>query len=63
CDNAVIGPQHAPLYRGLHDHLHEVLACDDIGEGGRNLVRRDMQRCRDVLVTLGHNASDEPTTV
>lgn len=63
CDNAVIGPQHAPHYRGLHDHLHEVLACDDIGEGGRNLVRRDTQRCRDVLVTLGHNASDEPTTV
>ncbi|ODV43423.1 hypothetical protein AWV79_17355 [Cupriavidus sp. UYMMa02A] len=52
CNNAVIGPEHAPIYRGLHDHLQEVLDCDDIGEGGRNLVRRDMQRCRDVLVAL-----------
>lgn len=52
CDNAVIGPQHAALYTGLHDHLQEVLACDDIGEGGRNMVSRDMQRCRSVLEDL-----------
>lgn len=59
CNNAVIGPEYAPLYRGLHDHLQEVLACDDIGEGGRNLVRRDMQRCRDVLVTLSQGDNSE----
>ncbi len=53
CNNAVIGPQHAPLYMGLYDHLKEVRDCDDIGEGGLNVVRRDMDRCRRVLVALG----------
>jgi hypothetical protein len=52
CNNAVIGPQHAPLYKGLYDHLKEVRDCDDIGEGGLNVVRRDMDRCRRVLVAL-----------
>jgi hypothetical protein len=52
CKNAVIGPQHAPLYKGLYDHLKEVRDCDDIGEGGLNVVRRDMDRCRRVLVAL-----------
>lgn len=52
CSNAVIGPQHAPLYSGLYDHLKEVRDCDDIGEGGLNVVRRDMDRCRRVLSAL-----------
>lgn len=52
CNNAVIGPQHAPLYEGLYDHLKEVRDCDDIGNGGLNVVRRDMDRCRRVLVAL-----------
>ena len=62
CSNAVIGPQHVPLYRGLHDHLKEVRDCDDIGEGGLNVVRRDMDRCRRVLVALGQ-ADPEGSTV
>jgi hypothetical protein len=37
CSNAVIGAQHAPLYRGLHEHLKEVTKCDDLGEGGLKL--------------------------
>ena len=52
CNNAVIGPQHAPLYKGLYDHLKEVRDCDDIGEGGLTVVQRDMDRCRRVLMTL-----------
>lgn len=52
CKNAVIGPQHAPLYKGLYDHLNEVRKCDDIGEGGSTVVGRDMERCRRVLVAL-----------
>ena len=35
-----------------YDHLKEVRDCDDIGEGGLNVVRRDMDRCRGVLVAL-----------
>lgn len=53
CNNAVIGPQHAPLYRGLYEHLQEVRDCDDIGESGQSVVQRDMDRFRNVLVTLG----------
>lgn len=60
CSNAVIGHQHARLYQGLYDHLKEVLVCDDIGEGGLNMVRRDMARCRDVLVALGHDDQELP---
>ena len=52
CNNALIGPQHAPFYKGLYDHLKEVRDCDDIGEGGLNVVRRDMNRCRRVLAAL-----------
>ena len=35
-----------------YDHLKEVRDCDDIGEGGLNVVRRDMDRCRRVLAAL-----------
>jgi integrase len=52
CENAVISQMHAPLYRGFLDHLQEVFDRDDIGEGGRSLVRRDMNRCQDVLDAL-----------
>jgi hypothetical protein len=52
CSNAVIGPEHAPLYKGLYDHLKEVRDCVDIGEGGLSVVRRDMNRCHKVLVAL-----------
>ena len=58
CSNAVIGLKHAQLYRGLHDHLNEVRQCDDIGEGGLKLVRRDMNRCRNVLLALGQDAPE-----
>lgn len=59
CGNAVIGVEHAPLYSGLFNHLKEVLDCDDIGEGGLNVVRRDMDRCRKVLVALGEQDPQE----
>jgi hypothetical protein len=59
CSNAVIGLKHAPIYRGLHDHLNEVVSkCDDIGDGGLKLVRRDMDRCRNVLEGLGQNVPE-----
>lgn len=59
CSNAVIGLQHAPIYRGLHDHLNEVVSkCDDIGDGGLKIVRRDMDRCRKVLQGLGQDVPE-----
>jgi hypothetical protein len=48
--------KHAPVYRGLHDHLNEVvIKCDDIGDGGLKLVRRDLDGCRKVLQGLGQD--------
>jgi len=52
CRNAVIGTRHLPIYRGLRDHLAEVLQCTDIGQAGMKLVRRDMDRLNGVLNCL-----------
>lgn len=53
CDNAVIGRGHTHIYHHLYNNLKELLHCPDIGEGGRQRVERDLNRCRDVLVQLG----------
>ncbi|TPG93429.1 integrase [Pseudomonas caspiana] len=53
CNNAVIGRDHAAIYQRLYDDLKGLLNCPDIGEGGRQRVERDLNRCRDVLVQLG----------
>jgi hypothetical protein len=53
CGNAVIGLRHAPIYLGLYNQLKELEDCPDIGEGGRARVRRDLARCRQVLIGLG----------
>lgn len=54
CDNAVIGRNHAHLYQRLYDDLKEVAKCDDIGPAGQARVLRDLERCREVLVSLGY---------
>lgn len=53
CNNAVIGRGHAAIYQRLYDDLKGLLHCPDIGEGGRQRVQRDLNRCRDVLAQLG----------
>ncbi|ELF7106282.1 TPA: integrase [Pseudomonas aeruginosa] len=53
CNNAVIGRDHAPIYQRLYDDLKGLLHCPDIGDGGRQRVERDLNRCRDVLIQLG----------
>jgi integrase len=53
CSNAVIGLRHTPIYKRLYDDLKGLLHCPDIGEGGRQRVERDLNRCRDVLTHLG----------
>lgn len=53
CNESVIGGVHAPIYKHLYDDLKGLLHCKDIGEGGRQRVERDMNRCRDVLLQLG----------
>lgn len=53
CNNAVIGPVHAPIYKRLLDDLKELLDCPSIGESGRQRVERDLNRCRDVLIQMG----------
>ena len=58
CHHAVVGQRHAPLYRGLYDHLKEVTDRDDIGPSGQALVQRDRQRYRRVLVELGQDLEE-----
>lgn len=53
CDHSVIGSIHGPIYQRLYDDLKGLLNCKDIGEGGRQRVERDLNRCRNVLVQLG----------
>lgn len=55
CNNAVIGRNHAAIYQRLFDDLRGLLHCPDIGEGGRQRVERDLNRCRSVLAQLGMN--------
>jgi integrase len=53
CNNSVIGRRHAPIYIALYNDLKTLEGCDDIGEGGRARVARDLARCRNVLTALG----------
>jgi integrase len=53
CNHAVIGRGHAAIYQRLYDDLKGLLHCTDIGEGGRQRVERNLNRCRDVLAQLG----------
>lgn len=55
CSNAVIGRSHTHIYKGLFNSLQELGACEDIGEGGKARVQRDLDRCRRVLTSLGHD--------
>lgn len=58
CNNAVIGRAHYRLYQRLYDDLRDVLKCDDIGPSGQARLRRDMARCREVLVALGYDPEE-----
>lgn len=53
CSHAVIGRGHAAFYQRLYDDLKGLRHCSDIGEGGRQRVERDLNRCRYVLAQLG----------
>lgn len=53
CNNAVIDARHGPIYLRQYNDLKELLHCQDIGEGGRQRIERDLKRCRDVLIQLG----------
>ena len=55
CENAVIERRHGAIYQGLLDALTTLEHCEDIGEGGRSRVQRDLVRCRSVLSSLGYD--------
>jgi len=61
CHNAVIGCSHIGVYQRLYDNLKGLLDCNDIGDGGRQRILRDLERCRDVLVQLGYDPEMNPT--
>lgn len=55
CNNAVIGGAHVGVYQRLYNNLKGLLSCNDIGDGGRQRVLRDLDRCREVLMQLGYD--------
>lgn len=55
CRESVIGACHARVYQGLFDHLTQLLDCTDIGDAGLERVRRDIDRCANVLRELGYD--------
>lgn len=55
CPNGVVGLQHAPIYQGVFEELRLVSTLEDIGPGGRERMKRDLMRCRSVMVQLGHD--------
>ena len=55
CNNAVIGRAHARIYQNLYDDLMLLATREDIGSGGQARVQRDLERCRDVLKSLGYS--------
>jgi hypothetical protein len=55
CSNAVIGRGHAAFYQHYYENLRKLLDCAGIGDGGRQRIQRDLDRCRDVLVQLGYS--------
>jgi len=57
----VIGRGHVGIYQRLYDNLKGLLDCNDIGDGGRQRILRDLKRCRDVLVQLGYDPEMNPT--
>jgi integrase len=55
CAHAVIAPIHVRMYQGLYNHLQGLLTLEDIGEAGLTRVRRDVERCANVMRDLGHD--------
>jgi len=61
CSGAVIGKLHSRIYQQMIDDLEELSQCEDIGEGGRSRVRRDLKRCQTVLSDLDQVAGASAT--
>lgn len=53
CNNAVISRFHLPLYRRAYEDSKDLAKLEDIGSGGRARAERDIERCREVLISLG----------
>lgn len=61
CKDAVIGQEQRFIYQRLYDDTKELMRCSDIGEGGRQRVKRDLNRYREVLIQLGIAPEDLST--
>lgn len=59
CNNAVISLEQAPIYEKLYNELNELRNCQDIGEGGRARISRDLDRCLQVFKQLNHDLDDK----
>jgi site-specific recombinase XerD len=54
CNDAVIDPSFAPVWRSIHSHQRELVDdASSLGAGAIQRVQRDLQRSRQVLAELG----------
>ena len=53
CDNAIIDDRQTNRWKGIYAQQVELSSIDDIGEGGKSRIQRDLERCEKVLFDLG----------
>jgi len=63
CSHSIIEPVHIPIYQRLYDQLALLKDLEDIGESGRNRVKRDLARCAKVLQDLGYDPEQQKPTL
>lgn len=58
CDNAVIDESRKPVWQGIYAQQIELRDLTDIGPGGTERVKRDIEHCKTVLQGLGATEKD-----
>lgn len=57
CANSVIDDNHKHLWKAIYHQQIELINLDDIGDAGRSNAQRALERCEQVLTSLGANPS------
>lgn len=53
CDHSVIDDRQTHIWQGIYAQQKELMHLNDIGESGKNRVKRDLERCEHILKELG----------
>lgn len=53
CESGIVDKRHLPFWEGMLVQQMKLMQLDDIGEAGKENVKRGMERCEKVLSALG----------